>query len=177
MSSFVCGTPLSQFVHHSCQYCSVGSVWDVGDAIAYPSDQSRPKRAMWTMQQSNLSWDIHHVQCGPDECQTSRARVGKVKGCQERSLPGELNKCFMNTKQLAVCPPAVLKDQRFNQEKKNNQKKTEYRLIEGICIYLHSFWITLICLLLLEVHLQCPCLLFFFLHCASTLKQNSLSSM
>lgn len=102
----ICGLPLSV----------VFSVCDVGDANAYPPDQSRPKRAMWTMQKSNLSWNIHHVQCGPDECQTSTARVGKVKGCQERSLPGELNKCFMNFKQPAVCPPAVLKDQRFKEK-------------------------------------------------------------
>lgn len=62
---------------------------------------------------------MEHTSCPmwSDECQTSRARVGKVKGCQERSLPGELNKCFMNFKQLAVCPPAVLKDQRFRGKK------------------------------------------------------------
>lgn len=76
------------------------------------------------MPESNLSWDIHHVQCGADECQTSRARVGKVKGCQERSLPGELNKCFMNFKQLAVCLPAVLKDQRFREK---NRVKADRR--------------------------------------------------
>lgn len=110
--------PLSQFVHHLCQCCSVGSVCDVGDANAYPPDQSRPKRAMWMMQKSNLSWNIHHVQCGPDECHTSRAWEGKVKGCQQRSLSGELNKCFMNFKQPAVCPPAVLKDQRFKKKKR-----------------------------------------------------------
>lgn len=75
-------------------------------------------------------------------------------------MPGELNKCFMNFKQLAVCPPAVLKDQRF--EKK---KKLQYRLIEGICIYLHSFCNMLICLLLLEAHLQC--LVYFLLQRAS----------
>lgn len=66
------------------------------------------------MQESDLSWNIHHVQCGPDECQTRRARVVEVKGCQERSRPDELNKCSMNFKQLAVCLPAVLKDQRKN---------------------------------------------------------------
>lgn len=32
----------------------------------------------------------------------------EVKGCQERSQPSELNKCFMNFKRLAVCQPAVL---------------------------------------------------------------------
>lgn len=100
----VCGIPLSQFVHHFCQECSVGSGWV---ANAYSPDQSRPKRVMGMMKESNLSWNIHHVQCGPDDCQTSRA--WEVEGCQERSLPGELNKCFMNFKRLAVCPPAVLK--------------------------------------------------------------------
>lgn len=98
--------------------------------------------------------------------------VEEVRGCQGRSLPDELNKCFMNFKQLAVCPPAVLKDQRFPKKKK---KKAEYRLIEGICIYLHSFCNTLICLLLLEVYLQRPSLLCFFLHGASVLEQNSFS--
>lgn len=98
--------------------------------------------------------------------------VEEVRGCQGRSLPDELNKCFMNFKQLAVCPPAVLKDQRFQKKRK---KKAEYRLIEGICIYLHSFCNTLICLLLLEVYLQRPSLLCFFLHGASVLEQNSFS--
>lgn len=55
----------------------------------------------------------------------------EVKGCQERSQPSELNKCFMNFKQLAVCQPAVLKVQRFKGKKP--------WLIEGICIHLHSF--------------------------------------
>lgn len=100
--------------------------------------------------------------------------VEEVRGCQGRSLPDELNKCFMNFKQLAVCPPAVLKDQRFK-KKNEKKKKTAYRLIEGICIYLHSFCNMLICLLLLEVHLQRPSLCCFFLHGASVLKQNSLS--
>lgn len=95
----------------------VFGVCAVADANAYPPDQSSTKRAMCMMQESNLSWNIHHVVCGPpDECQTSRARVVKVKGCQERSRPGELNKCFMNFKQLAVCPPAILKDQRFKKK-------------------------------------------------------------
>lgn len=84
------------------------------------------------MQESNLSVNIHHVQCGPDECQTSRARVGKVKGCQERSLPGELNKCFMNFKQLAVCPPAVLKDQRFRKKSRVQADKRNLHIFAFI---------------------------------------------
>lgn len=104
----------------------------VGNANAYPLDQSGPKRAMCMMQQSKLSWNIHHSRRAPDECQTSRAGVVKVKGCQARSWPGELNKCFMNFKQLAVYPPAILRDQRF--EKKKNG------VLAGriICIYLHG---------------------------------------
>lgn len=154
---FMSVSPLSQHVHHFCQQCSPGSVRNAVDANAYPSDQSRPRRAMWMMQESYLSANIHHVQCAPDECQSSRARVGKVKGCQERSLPSELNKCFMNFKQLAVCLPAVLKDQRF-------RKKAEYRLIEGICIYLHSFWkhVNLPPFLRSVLQCVCVCLLCFF---------------
>lgn len=48
--------------------------------------------------------------------------VEEVRGCQGRSLPDELNKCFMNFKQLAVCPPAVLKDQRFPKKKKKKSR-------------------------------------------------------
>lgn len=94
----------------------VFSVCAVGDANAYPPDQSRLKRVMCVMRESNVSWSIHLVQCAPDECQASRAGVVKVKGCQERSRPGELNKCFMNFKQPAVCLPAILKDQRFKEK-------------------------------------------------------------
>lgn len=115
-------SPLSQHVHHLCQQCSPGSVCDAAvaaDANARPSDQSRPRRIMWMMQERYLSVNIHHVQCAPDECQTSIAREGKVKGCQERSLPDELNKCFMNFKQLAVCPPAVFKRPKVQKEKQS----------------------------------------------------------
>lgn len=149
----------------------MGILHDVGDTNAYPPDQSRPKRALWMMQESQLSWNIHHVQYGPDKCQT-RAQEGEVKGCQERSLPAELNKCFMNFKQLAVGLPAVLKDQRF-------REKTEYRLIKR---NLHIF-----ALIFKHVNLPpslrsafkvyCICLLCFFLNPASLLEQNILSPL
>lgn len=64
------------------------------------------------MQESSPSCSIHHVQYGPNKCQTG-APEGEVKGCQERYLPYELNKCFMNFKQQAVCWPAILRDHRF----------------------------------------------------------------
>lgn len=75
---------------------------------------------------------------GPTKARLAALEWGEVKGCQGRSQPGELNKCLMNFKQLAVCLPAVLKDQRFKGE------KTENWLIGGICIYLHSFCTMLI---------------------------------
>lgn len=65
----------------------------------------------------------------------------------------------MNFKQLAVCLPAVLKDQRFL------KKGKQYRLIEEICIHLHSFCFMLICFFLLVVHLQSLSFLFPFPCC------------
>lgn len=73
------------------------------------------------------------VRRGRDECQTCRAWVGEVKGCQERSPAQDLNKCFMNFKQLAVCPPVVLKDQRFF------VKKREKKTVEADKRNLHIF--------------------------------------
>jgi len=74
----------------------------------------------------------------------------------------------MNFKQLAVCPPAILKDQRFG------EKIKRYRLIKGICIYLHSFCFMLIYLLLSELLLQCLCVSYFFFCAAIIIKQHCL---
>lgn len=132
MATTLWGSPWSHCVRHF-QYVSL----HVGRANGYSTDQSPRENDVNDAGEKSVM-DAHPGRHRPSKARLAAFKWGEVKGCQERSQPGELNKCFMNFKQLAVCLPAVLKDQRFKGE------KTQNWLIEGICIYLHSFWKMLI---------------------------------